>query len=311
MSKRYFWLKLRDDFFRSKEIKKLRRIAGGDTYTVIYLKMMLLSLSDGGKLYFDGVEDTFWEELALEIDEDETNVQVTVSFLLNVGLMEMVDEDTAFLTAIPEMVGSETDKAALMRKKRHRDKQNKAIESNGVTNVGNNVTKDGNNVTKALPDVTFCYADIEKEIDIDKEQDIHCASDDAPHTNAVKPSDNTKQDNPAKPRKREVDEHFDAMWAMYPCKRGKNQVSDKHKRQLMAVRLEDMRKAIDRYVAEREAEDRPWLNGSTWFKGRYLDYINDDYEPPKVTCGLKPSARSQVTQFRAAGEEFDYRALEE
>lgn len=141
--------------------------------------------------------------------------------------------------------------------------------------------------------------------------EITCASDDAPHTNAVKPSDNTKQDNLAKPRKREVDEHFDAMWAMYPCKRGKNQVSDKHKRQLMAVRLEDMRKAIDRYVAEREAEDRPWLNGSTWFKGRYLDYINDDYEPPKVTCGLKPSARSQVTQFRAAGEEFDYRALEE
>ncbi len=141
--------------------------------------------------------------------------------------------------------------------------------------------------------------------------EITCASDDAPHTNAVKPSDNTKQDNPAKPRKREVDEHFDAMWAMYPCKRGKNQVSDKHKRQLMAVRLEDMRKAIDRYVAEREAEDRPWLNGSTWFKGRYLDYINDDYEPPKATHGLKPSERSQVTQFRAAGEEFDYRALEE
>ena len=31
-NKRYYWLKLSEDFFRQKEIKKLRRIAGGDTY---------------------------------------------------------------------------------------------------------------------------------------------------------------------------------------------------------------------------------------------------------------------------------------
>ena len=33
--KRYYWLKLQDDFFKSKRIKKLRKIAGGDTYTII------------------------------------------------------------------------------------------------------------------------------------------------------------------------------------------------------------------------------------------------------------------------------------
>ena len=31
--KKYYWLKLKEDFFRQKEIKKLRKIAGGDTYT--------------------------------------------------------------------------------------------------------------------------------------------------------------------------------------------------------------------------------------------------------------------------------------
>lgn len=92
MTKRYYWLKLKNDFFRSKEMKKLRRIAGGDTYTIIYLKMLLLSLNDQGKLYFDGVEDTFVEELALEIDEDEDNVKVAVAFLLKVGLMEIVGD---------------------------------------------------------------------------------------------------------------------------------------------------------------------------------------------------------------------------
>ena len=44
-TKKYYWLKLNEGFFRDKKIKKLRKIAGGDTYTVIYLKMQLLSLS--------------------------------------------------------------------------------------------------------------------------------------------------------------------------------------------------------------------------------------------------------------------------
>ena len=62
--KKYYWLKLQNDFFSHKEIKKLRKIAGGDTYTVIYLKMLLVSLKNDGCLFYDGVEETFAEELA-------------------------------------------------------------------------------------------------------------------------------------------------------------------------------------------------------------------------------------------------------
>ncbi len=47
--KRYFWLKLHKDFFQRKEIKRLRKIAGGDTYTIIYLKMLLRSIMSDGK----------------------------------------------------------------------------------------------------------------------------------------------------------------------------------------------------------------------------------------------------------------------
>lgn len=41
MAKRYYWLKLPDGFFRQKAIKKLRKIAGGDTYTIICFLAML------------------------------------------------------------------------------------------------------------------------------------------------------------------------------------------------------------------------------------------------------------------------------
>ena len=64
---KYYWMKLKDDFFRKKEIKKLRRIAGGDTYTIIYLKLQLMSLEHEGKILFEHVEDTLSDEISLNL----------------------------------------------------------------------------------------------------------------------------------------------------------------------------------------------------------------------------------------------------
>lgn len=118
MGKRYYWLKLPDDFFRQKPIKKLRRIAGGDTYTIIYLKMLLVSLKNEGKLFFDGVEENFTEEIALELDEEEENVKVTVQFLMAQGLLQLIDESEYELTECSRMVGSESASAERMRRLR-------------------------------------------------------------------------------------------------------------------------------------------------------------------------------------------------
>ena len=122
MAKKYFWLKLKDDFFRQKEIKKLRRIAGGDTFTIIYLKMQLLSLKDNGKLFYEGIEDNFCEELALEIDEDTDNVQLTVSYLMKHGLLEEATQDEYILPQTISAIGSESDSAERVRKSRAKRK---------------------------------------------------------------------------------------------------------------------------------------------------------------------------------------------
>lgn len=93
-----------------------------------------------------------------------------------------------------------------------------------------------------------------------------------------------------------VQEHFEALWQLYPSKRGKNQVSERAKRALMAVSVEDMRTAIARYKAEVENAhfDRAWLNGSTWFGGRYEDYLGDNYTPqPAVSHTPKTSRRAR------------------
>lgn len=155
MGKKYFWLKLKADFFTSRAMKKLRRIAGGDTYTIIYLKLQLLSLKDEGLLFYEGVEPTFYEEMALALDEDAENVKVTLIFLENMGLIEKKNEHEYILTEVPYLIGSETDKAELMRKKRAKEK--------ALT---------GNNVTNVLPPVTDCYTEREKEREKEKEKEI-------------------------------------------------------------------------------------------------------------------------------------------
>ena len=171
--KKYFWFKMKEDFFRDKAIKKLRKQAGGDTLTIIYLKMLLLSLRQNGRLLYEGVEDTFAEEIALDIDEDSDNVKMALMWLLKIGLIEEISESEIFLNRLPESVGKETRQAEIMRKKRAGFL---GIQENGnnVTQNGNNVTQSGNNVTRLLQDVTKCYTeidiDIEKDIEIDKEK---------------------------------------------------------------------------------------------------------------------------------------------
>ena len=118
-NRRYYWLKLKEDFFTDKRIKRLRKISGGDTYTIIYLKLLLLSLKDSGKLYYDGVETDFIKELALTIDETEDDVMVTVNYIIAQGLMEIITEnDEYFLTEIPSLIGSETASTRRSRKSR-------------------------------------------------------------------------------------------------------------------------------------------------------------------------------------------------
>ena len=148
-TKKYYWLKLKNDFFTNKKIKKLRKIAGGDTYTIIYLKMQLLSIKDSGKLFFENVEDSFAEELALELDEDVENVKVTLIFLIKNGLLVEVNTEEFVLPETVECIGSETSSAERVRKHRELQKQKqKALQCNTP--------------------VTKSNTEKEKEIDIEK-----------------------------------------------------------------------------------------------------------------------------------------------
>ena len=168
---RYYWLKLQDGFFDSKRIKKLRKLAGGDTYTIIYLKMQLVAMKKGGILEYTGLEKTFAEELALELDEEPGNVGVTVNYLLSCGLLEETSQSEYFVPYAVMNTGSEGTSTKRVREHRER----KALQCNA--------------------DVTLmkqpCNVEKEKEIEKEKEED-----------NTLLPGAETPPDPPKPPKQK-------------------------------------------------------------------------------------------------------------
>ena len=131
--KRYYWLRFKDDFFDSKRIKKLRKMAGGDTYVIIYLKMQLKALRTDGVLEYTGIEPDFVDELALDLDEAPDDVRMTLAYLMTYGLCECSDNIHYFLPYVVENTGSET--ASTQRVRDYRERQ-KALQCNAdVTQV--------------------------------------------------------------------------------------------------------------------------------------------------------------------------------
>lgn len=152
--KKYYWLKLKEDFFESKRIKKLRKLAGGDTFTIIYLKMQLKSINSDGVLTFSGLEKTFAEELALDIDEKPEDVGLLLNYLSTVGLIETSDGVNFLLPYAKDCIGSETASAERKRLERSRKRDI-------VTTLSGQSPKLSQT----------CHTEIEKDIDIDIEKE--------------------------------------------------------------------------------------------------------------------------------------------
>lgn len=133
-NRRYYWLQLKDDFFNSKEMKLMRKLPGGEEITIIYLKMMLASLAEQGKLYFEGLAEDLAEELSLIIDEDPEAIRLTLMFLTKKKLLTTSDNYQFNLEQVPEMVGSET--ASTRRSRKHRETQ-KLLQCNTTATKGN------------------------------------------------------------------------------------------------------------------------------------------------------------------------------
>ncbi len=161
MPKRYYWLKLKEDFFDEDTIEWLEEQENGLEYSHFYLKLCLKSLRTNGEL-IRSVGNIFIPYDAKKLSEitktDIDTVKVAMDLFKKIGLIDILDGGVIKLNQLSELVGSETDKAAIMRRKRTSEQE------------GNKIEQSGNNVTVMLPHIELeIDKDIEKEEEKEKE----------------------------------------------------------------------------------------------------------------------------------------------
>lgn len=125
-SKRYFWLKLKEDFFDDDAISWLEEQQNGKEYALFYLKLCLKSLKHDGVL-IRTVGNILVPYDARKLSEitrtNEDTVLVALKLLKDIGLIEIQENGALFLTQLQSLIGSETNAAERMRKARAKAKE--------------------------------------------------------------------------------------------------------------------------------------------------------------------------------------------
>jgi predicted phage replisome organizer len=167
--KRYFWLKLRDNFFNTKEIKLIRKLPSGSDILIVLLKLQVAALKTGGLIEIDGICDTVEEEISLIIDEELSVVKISLAVLKKFHLISDTKESDIEVLLHEESIGSEN--ASTMRVRQHRAKKKRQNQQQEKLYISNN---SGNNALHCNADVTkvkrLGNAETETEIEIEKEK---------------------------------------------------------------------------------------------------------------------------------------------
>lgn len=158
VNKRYYWLKLKEDFFDDDTIQFIEEQPNGKEYCLFYLKLCLKSLKTDGTL-IRKVGDILIpydiKKLAEITRTDVDTVRVAMELFKKIGLIQVLENGELFLKQLENMVGSETKDAIRKRKKRS--------EIKGVDNV--------RQLSENCPPEKEKEKEKEKDIEIEKEQD--------------------------------------------------------------------------------------------------------------------------------------------
>lgn len=159
-NKKYYYLKLKDNFFESDEILVLESMQDGYKYENILLKLYLRSLKHQGKLMFKGAIPFNSQMLATVTRHSVGDVEKAVKTFKQLGLIDIMDNGAIYILDIQEFIGkssTEADRKKAYRQRIQNEKVKKTIDSGQMS---------GQTSDKRTPEIDI---DIEKEIDIDKD----------------------------------------------------------------------------------------------------------------------------------------------
>lgn len=268
-NKKYYYLKLKDNFFESDEMIVLESMPDGYKYSNILLKLYLRSLKNEGKLMFNDRIPYNSTILAQVTRHSVGDVERAVQILKELGLIEVLDNGAIYITDIHNFIGQSSTEADRVREYRRRIENDKnQLSTNVQTNVRTNVRQMNTR---------------DRDRDRDKDRDIYSAAD--ADTNVSVPSlddGETKKEN--KPSLADLKNDFEKLWSLYPNKKSKPRAFTAYKRAIKdGVTNKGIQEGIVSYKKEIEIKgtDKQFIkHGGTWFNNQgWEDEYN--HEPPK------------------------------
>lgn len=175
--RKYYWLKLKSDFFKRHDIRIIESMDNGKEYVLFYLKLLLESISHEGKLRFSDAIPYNEKMLSTITDTNVDIVRSALKVLKELSLIEILDDQTLYMSEINNMVGSEGASAERMRKSRERSKPSHCDAL--VTKCDGTLSKSDGKMSQCDKGSLQCdkglsqrYTEIEKEIDTEKELEL-------------------------------------------------------------------------------------------------------------------------------------------
>lgn len=177
--KRFYWMKLQEDFFEDDAIQWLEEQKHGKEFALLFLKLCLRSLKSNGVLIRQVGTMTVPYDTAKLAEITRTDFKTTyvgLGLLKKSGLIEVLDDGAIRIGMVADMVGSESGAAERVR--HHRERAKQAYVTDGALQCNANVTA---SVTQAKQIGNTDIESIElKNIELELERDSDAAK--PPHT---------------------------------------------------------------------------------------------------------------------------------
>lgn len=135
-NKRYYYLKLKEGFFDSDDMKLLQAMKEGYLYSDILLKLYLRSLRQEGRLMYRDVIPYTPDMIAAVTNHQIGTVEKAIKILEQMGFIEILDNGAIYMTDIQNFIGQSSTEADRIRdyRKTINVEKTRASEIKGVTN---------------------------------------------------------------------------------------------------------------------------------------------------------------------------------
>ncbi len=135
-NKKYYYLKLKEGFFDSDDMKLLQSMKEGYLYSDILLKLYLRSLRQEGRLMYRDVIPYTPDMIAAVTNHQVGTVEKAIKILEQMGFIEILDNGAIYMTDIQNFIGQSSTEADRIRdyRKTINAEKTRVSEIEGVTN---------------------------------------------------------------------------------------------------------------------------------------------------------------------------------